>query len=79
MIKCNEQLPNFILYCVLFFGSMYEIVFSGNFSSYSTSGKVKSIILTVLIGILIIMYLYRDKSKDDEFADEWFLIKHGKL
>jgi hypothetical protein len=66
MFKYNDRLPTFIVHCVLFIGGLYEILFSGNFSNYSTSGKVKTIIVMVAIAILILLYIFRDKSKDHD-------------
>ncbi|AXG68195.1 hypothetical protein KORDIASMS9_00385 [Kordia sp. SMS9] len=65
MSKFKNNLPTFLVYCILLIGGLYEILFSGNFSSYSTSGKIKSLILLALIGLLIVMYFYRDKEKKE--------------
>ena len=70
MKKKNNRLPKFIIYCVLFAGGLYEIFLTGNFTNYSTSGKIKSIILMILITLLIVLHLFRDKSKDNFYDDE---------
>ena len=64
MSTYNNQLPNFILYCILFIGGLYELIISGNFSNYSTGGKIKSIIALSLVGVLIIIYFFKNKGKN---------------
>jgi len=66
MSNYNKQLPNFIVYCVLFIGGLYELILSGNFSSYSTTGLIKSIIALALVGLLIVMYFYRNKDNEED-------------
>lgn len=63
MPKFNYSLSSFIVYCILFIGGLYEMLLSGNFSSYSTSGKIKSIIVMALIDIAIVFYFFETKPK----------------
>jgi len=70
MFKYNDRLPIFLLHCFLFLGGLYEMLISGNFSNYSTSGKVKTFIVMAIIALAIILYLFRDKSKDHEDEDD---------
>ena len=64
MSKIKNDLPRFILYCILLGGGLYEVFFTGNFSSYSTSGKVKSIIVLAILGVLMTLYFFKSKTEE---------------
>lgn len=66
MSKFSYIKSTLVVCCIIFIGGLYEIFFSGNFSSYSTSGMVKSIVLMALIAFIIILYFFRNKDNEED-------------